>query len=91
LGKVGGAVVLILGAVILTFGAGGAEYTQNQWKDCHDPEFLEDFRYQCFNAPLNVLLMWSLVLSGAVLMVLGGWVVIDPKRKRWEPPGNLVT
>ena len=84
-------VVLVLGTAILAFGASGVEYTQRQWEDCHDPEYLEDFSYTCRFLNLNVFVLGLLVSSGAVLMILGGWFLIKPGRKTWEPPGDLVT
>lgn len=91
MGKIGGAVVLVLGTLMLAYGASGIEYTQRQWEDCHDPVFLEDFSYQCRFLNLNVFVLGLLLSGGAVLMFLGGWFLIKPSKKRWEPPGELVT
>jgi hypothetical protein len=89
-GKVGVAFVLILGAVICVAGVAGLFIFQGQWEDCQDPDYLVDSGDTCDFLGLNILVSWMIALSGAVLVFLGGWFLIRPKRKRWEPPGEIV-
>jgi hypothetical protein len=88
---IAGVVLAVLGAVVFAYGVGAVGYVQLIWTDCHDPEFLVDFSYQCRFLSLDIFMIGFLLLGGSLLTALSVWAVINPRQKRWKPPKSIVT